>query len=404
MSDVRGSVADGFAPVRDTFAQIVATGQLGDGGAAYAAWHEGDLVVDLWTGDAAPGAPWAAGTRNTWMSVSKAITAVCAQMAFDRGLFGLDDPVATYWPAFGQAGKEAVTVRQVLAHTSGVLGSPEISALMDLDAATGLEREDEILAALERAAPMWEPGTRTGYHCMTYSWIVGELLRRTDGRSLGTFLREEVTEPLGVPDVRLGTPPEHHEGIATIHPPMMPPGAPEVLEEYTDLLLATARDEATPAGVAFLASDRRSLLDLLPEYFNRAEGLEPELGGSNLTGTARGVARIMAALVEPGGLDGVVLASPASFAAFAAVATDQVDECLHLPINRALGYWRNIPVPGRPQACGPNPETVLHTGMGGQLAFADPVARVGGAFTRNHYTHFQVEGLLLNNALYECLS
>ncbi len=404
MTDVNGQVSQGLGPVADQFASIAATGQLGEGGAAYSVWHEGVRVVDLWTGMAAPGRPWEHGTRNAWMSVSKAMTAVVCQMAFDRGLYELDVPVATYWPQFGQAGKEAVTVRQVLSHTSGVLGSAEISALIDLEEGIGLHLVDDILDALTRATPLWEPGTQTGYHCFTYSWIMGEIVRRVTGRSLGTFFREEVAEPLGVPGARIGTPAEHHDGIATIMDPMYPAGTPEIVEQYTETLLATGRDEAQPGGMAFAASNGRSALDVLPRIFNRPEGLEPELGGSNLTATASDVAKIMAALVEPDGIDGATLASSASLKTFSEVSTDQQDLVLHLPINRALGYWRNIPVPGRPQACGPNAETVLHTGMGGQLAFADPVARVGGAFTRNHYTHFQIEGLLLNTALYGCLS
>lgn len=404
-TDVKGFVAHGFGPVAEQFKQIATSGQLGEGGAAYAAWHEGNLVVDLWTGTASPGRPWEHDTRNMWMSTSKAVTAVVCQMAHDRGLFELDVPVATYWPEFGRAGKQDVTVRQVLAHTAGVLGSAELSALVDLEAGTGWDRDEELLDAITRIEPSWEPGTQTGYHCFTYSAIMGEVLRRTDGRSLGTFLRDEVTAPLGIDDdVRIGTPADAFEDVATIHDAMMPPGAPELVEQYTELLLSTARDASGPGGLAFTASNGVSVLDRLSVAFNRPENAAAELGGTNMTGTARGVARILAALVEPGGIDGAELASPASFKAFAEVQTDQVDQCLHLPINRALGYWRNIPVPGRPQACGPNAETVLHTGMGGQLAFADPVARVGGAFTRNHYTHFQVEGLLLNTALYGCLA
>ncbi len=400
---VHGEVADGFEPVRTTFEQIAATGQLGDGGAAYAAVHEGRLVADLWTGMADARTPWGRDTRNTWMSTTKAMTAIVAQVLHDRGRLDLDATVASYWPDFGAAGKQAVTVRQVLAHTSGVLGSPEITELFDLDAGKGLERKGEILDALTRAEPLWEPGTRTAYHNFTYSWIVGELVERIDGRTLGAFFRDEVAGPLGT-SARIGTPVEHQDGLTTIHHLMTPPGTPELVREYTELLLSTSRDPSTPGGIAFTANGEASVLDRLPEAFNRPEILATETGGAGMTATARDVARIMAALVEPDGLDGVRLASPESLKTFSEVQTDQVDEVLFLPINRALGYWRNIPVPGRPQACGPNEETVLHTGMGGQLGFADPVARVGGAFTRNHYTNFQVEGLLMNNALYGCLS
>ena len=404
MSSVHGIVADGFEPVRDTFAGLVAAGDLGDGGAAYAAYHEGTLVADLWAGSARAGQAWEQGTRNMWMSVAKALTALCMQLLHDRGQLDIEATVASYWPEFGQAGKEAITIRQVLAHTCGLPGSPELTSLIDIETGAGIDEQDKILAIIEAMSPVWEPGTQVGYHALTYSWILGEVLRRIDGRRLGVFFREEVALPLGCEDLHIGTPVAEHDHVADTMHLMVPPGAPELAVQYMDQVFARARDASSPAGLSLLGNGETSVLDLAPEAFNSVAGRTAELGGTGLTGTARSVARVFAAIVEPDGLGGVVLASPASLATFSEIQTTDTDVALLIPIARALGYWRNISLAGRPQACGPNEQTVAHSGIGGQLGFADPVARVAGAYTRNHHTAFPVAPLLLNNALYHCLS
>ena len=404
MSEVNGTVADGFEPVQATFEQLVAMGDLGEGGAAYAALAEGRLVVDLWAGMARPGRPWDRDTRNMWMSVAKALTALCMQMLYDRDQLDLEATVASYWPEFGQAGKEDITVRQVLTHTCGLPGSPELSALIDLETGAGIDEQDRILAVIETMSPVWEPGTRVGYHALTYSWILGEVLRRIDGRALSTFFREEVALPLGCEDLHLSTPAAEHDLIADTLHLMKPPGAPEVAIQYMDQVFAAARDPESPAGLSLLGRGDASVLDKAPETFDSVFGRRAELGGTGLTGTARSVARVFAAIVEPDGLDGITLVSPESLATFSEVQTTDTDVALLIPIARALGYWRNIGLAGRPQSCGPNEETVAHSGIGGQLGFADPVARVAGAYTRNHHTAFPVAPLMLNNAVFACLS
>jgi CubicO group peptidase (beta-lactamase class C family) len=403
MTTVNGEVAGGFEPVRATFEQVVDAGDLGEGGAAYAAYHQGAKVVDLWAGEARSGEKWGRDTTNMWMSVAKAMTALCMQILHDRDQLDIDASVASYWPDFGQAGKEAITVRQVLTHSCGLPGSPELSGLIDLETGAGVDEQDKILATIEAMEPMWEPGTQVGYHALTYSWILGEVLRRIDGRSLGDFFREDVALPLGCDDAYIGTPVEEHDRIANTLPIMAPPGAPDIAVEYMDQVFAGARDPETPAGRSLLGNGQVSALDRIPEVFDSLAGRTAELGGSGLVGTARSIARILAAVVEPGGLDGVELASPESLATFSDVQTTDTDVVLLIPIARALGYWRNISLAGRPQACGPNEETVAHSGLGGQLGFADPVARVAGAYTRNHHTKFPVAPLLLNNAVYACL-
>ncbi len=405
--DVHGDVAPGFEPVRETFAAHLA--DLGDGGAAYAAFHRGEKVVDLWAGDAAPevgGAaarPWEESTTNLWMSTTKAVVALCLQMLHDRGVVDVFAPVSKYWPEFAAEGKGDITVAHVLTHTSGVMGSPDVTALVDLDSGDGQDRTEEIAAALAAAAPMWEPGTSAGYHTTSYGYLLSEIVRRAEGRTLGQFLREEVVLPLGVPDVRLGTPADEHDRIATILPFMWPDGIPEEITAYMNWFLGACRDDTTPAGVSCLARDGVGALDRLPELFNAAPGRVAELGSSNLVGTARSVAKIFAAVAEPGELDGVRLASPESRELFTTRHESRPDTTLGFPVARGLGYNLNQPLIPRPPTMGPNPTAFGHGGVGGQMGFADPAVRVGAAYTRNHYTVFPAMPMLLHGALYQCL-
>jgi len=398
---MEGVVEPGFENVGEVFGQF--EGDAGDGGFAYAAWHKGHKVVDLWTGSAG-GNPWTARTIPIWMSVTKAMTALCIQMLADRGKLDVDAPVASYWPEFAAAGKRDITVADVMTHASGVVGSPAITELVSLEDGRGIDHADDILKHLADAEPVWPPGIQAGYHTLTYGWILGEVIRRVDGRTLGAFFRQEVALPLGAIDVGIGTPPEHQAAIATVHPMMWPDVMPAEARAYMEQVLETARDPATPAGASCLARDGVSVLDRLPEIFNNPPGRTAELGGSNLVGSAASVARIFAAMAEPDGLDGVRLASPESFAKFTEIRETRDDVVLRVPIARALGYWRNKPLSIRPKAYGPNEEAFGHTGLGGQIGFSDPVARVGAAYVRSHLTAFPAVPLLLNAALYQSLT
>jgi CubicO group peptidase (beta-lactamase class C family) len=392
---IGGDIAPGFEKVREVFAQNAA--DAGDGGFAFAAYHEGRKVVDIWTG---PG--WTSATTPLWMSVTKAMTALCVQILWDRGKVDVDAPILDHWPEFAAAGKSNITIADVMTHRSGVVGTPALTEMISLDDGAGIDRTDEIVEILAAAEPVWEPGTKTGYHTVTYGWLLGEIIRRVDGRDLGSFFREEVALPLGLDNVWMGTPAEHHGDIPAILPMMWPDAMPDVLCEYMENVLALARDPNTPAGISCFARNGAGILDRIPEVFNNAHGRIPPLGASNLCGAAADVAKIFAAMAEPNGLDGVELASTKSRDAFTEVRNTDDDINLLIPIGRALGYWRNLQL-GRPQVFGPNEEAFGHTGMGGQIGYADPKARVGAAFVRSHYTSFGFLPLLLNAALYDCV-
>ncbi len=209
MTEIDGWVAPGFEPVRDTFrANFERHGEVG---AAVAFYVEGRPVVDLWGGlaDPAKDRPWTEDTLQLVFSTTKGATAACANLLAQRGQLDIDAPVATYWPEFAQAGKASIPVRWILCHKAGL---PWVDATMTLEEALSWE---PVVRALEVQEPAWEPGTAHGYHATTYGWLVGEVVRRIDGRSLGRFWADEIAGPLGL-EWWIGLPEELHHRVAPL--------------------------------------------------------------------------------------------------------------------------------------------------------------------------------------------
>jgi CubicO group peptidase (beta-lactamase class C family) len=210
--------------VRDAFADnFTAHGEVG---AAVAVTVDGKLVVDLWAGhaDAARTHPWTRDTIVNVASATKGLTAICAHRLVDRGLLDLEAPVATWWPAFAQAGKADLPVHLLLGHRAGLpaIETPlPTEALYDWDTMTG---------ALAAQAPWWEPGTRHGYHVFTFGWLVGEVVRRITDMSLGRYWRQEVAEPLGL-DCHIGLAAAYDGRVAEFIPVPPPPAGELGLEE-----------------------------------------------------------------------------------------------------------------------------------------------------------------------------
>ncbi len=313
-------VAAGFEPVHKAFEQGAT--DLGDGGGAFSAYVEGVPVVDLWGGTARPGQPWASDTRAVLMSLTKGLTALCVQILVDRGQVDLDAPVSTYWPQFAAGGKEAVLVRHVLTHTAGVLSFPGAPELLGLDG-TGWDDYDAIADGLAAATPAWQPGTRFGYHALSFGWLLGEIVRRVIGRRVGVFFREEVAEPLGL-DTRIGTPPAEQRLVAHVRPFSFA-GLPPQAEQAYEANQARIRDAGTLAGQAFAARNGTTIMDRLDEFFNNAHVLGLEIPASNGTSTARSLARLFAMLAMGGELDGVRLLSPQTVRAFGTVQVRRPD-------------------------------------------------------------------------------
>lgn len=408
--DIGGEVAAAFEKARVVFEQ--GADDLGRGGGAFCAYVDGTKVVDLWAGEAREGRPWDRDTTAVLMSATKGMCTLCAQILHDRGLLDLDAPVVRYWPEFAQNGKERVTVRQVLSHTSGVVTITPHEDELAWDGG-GWDDQETIATWLAEAAPAWEPGSRVGYHAMTYGWLVAELARRIDGRSVGTFFREEVAEPVGV-DVRIGTPgAEQHRVARVIQDP--PEERRRQLEAVLQSLPAETRDElmklmdgisdpASVSGRAFLVGTKGGILDVLPEFMATPKVLAAEIGSSNGTGTAEGVARMYAVLACGGELDGVRLVSPASIDAFAERQAEGTDAVMGTAAAWAVGYMANIPPrPGMPLRFGPSERAFGHPGAGGQLGIADPTRRVSLGFVRSHLSTVPLFGPQLVQALYDCL-
>lgn len=214
---IQGACDSRFEGVRDVLAQQIADGEhVGYGVAVY---HRGEKVVDLWGGlaDEGEGRPWAENTMAVSYSTTKGLTSTCLHVLADRGLVDYDAPVATYWPEFAQNGKDKITVYHLLTHQAGMAPVPGTMHGTDLyDWAA-------VIKGLEEMAPAWEPGTESGYHANTYGFLVGEVIRRVSGKTVGTFLREEICAPLGLRDMYIGAPAEVDGQIAKLVSKPSPP-------------------------------------------------------------------------------------------------------------------------------------------------------------------------------------
>jgi CubicO group peptidase (beta-lactamase class C family) len=357
---VGGECQSRFARVREVFAESFANGEVG---ASLAVAIDGELVLDLWGGhrDAARTLPWERDTLANVYSTTKGVTAVCVNRLIESGKLDVDAPVASYWPEFAQAGKGGVPVRWLLSHRAGV------PALRKTIPPGGLYDWKFMTESLAAEAPFWEPGTRHGYHALTYGFLAGEVLRRIDGRSVGTYFREELAQPLGL-DFHIGCAPELDARVAEMIPaPPSPPGVPNPFA-------AAAQNPESLVGRVFANPT------LTPGAVNTRAWRAAEIPAANGHGTARGLARLYGALASDGQLGGVHVLSPAQVARANTENSYGQDEVLSpLPTRFGLGFMLTqtlIPF-------GPNPRSFGHPGAGGSIAFADPDARLGFGYVMN---------------------
>ena len=359
---VEGTCAAGFDRVRDAFAENFAQG--GEVGATVAATVDGRLAVDLWAGhaDAARTRPWARDTIVDIASSTKGLTTICAHRLVDAGLLDLEAPVARYWPEFAQAGKATIPVHFLLSHRAGLPAIDEplpTEALYDWNRMTG---------ALAAQKPWWEPGTRYGYHIFTFGYLVGEVVRRITGKSLGTYFREEVAEPLGL-DCHIGLAAEHDARVAEfIAAPPPPPGQPDVLAAL--LKQAGPMVEKAHLNPPWTFADR-----------NTRAWRAAEIPAGNAHTTARALARVYGALACGGEVDGVRVLSPASIERARTVQDTGPDAVLFgLPTRFGLGFS----LPSNGVGFGAASASAFGCpGGGGSIGFADPEARVGFGYVMN---------------------
>jgi len=313
MADVQGVCDDRFKGLRDVFGSQIDSGE--DLGASLALTIDGAPLVDLWGGwfDEAQTTAWQQDTIvNVW-STTKTMTNLCALILADRGLLDVYEKVATYWPEFAANGKEDIEVRHLLAHTSGVSGWAQPVVLEDL---YDWDKSTSMLAAQE---PWWQPGTASGYHALNQGHLVGEVIRRIDGRTLGPFFKEEVAEPLGA-DFHIGIDPSEFGRISDVIPP---PPLPFDLENI---------DMEGPAVKTLTGP----LIDV--PAVNQAPWRQAQIGAANGHGNARSVARIQALVANGGEVDGVRLLSPDTIKLIFDEQANGVDLVLGIPLRFGIGY------------------------------------------------------------------
>lgn len=354
MTEIHGTCAEGFAPVRDAFAANFDRGE--EDGACVAVTLDGEPVVDLWAGVAdASGTPWERDTIVNVYSTTKTMAATCVLMLADRGEVDLHAPVAEYWPEFAANGKEGVLVSHVMSHTAGLPGFDPPRAPTDL------YDWDAVCTQLAGQAPWWEPGTASGYHAVTQGFLQGEIVRRVTGRSIGTFFREEVAEPLGA-DFHIGLPASEDGRVADLVPP---PAAG---------LDALTRLDAESIGARTLLS---CPIDATEPRTRGWRGAEiPAAGG---TGNARSVGRVHSALACGGEVDGVRLMSEAGVERILEEQSHRGDLVLGLPIRFGMGFG----LVSDAMPLSPNPRTFFWGGYGGSLAVTDLDRRLTVSYVMN---------------------
>lgn len=355
-TNIQGTTDTRFHGVEDAFRENF--DRFPEVGAALCVYVDGKPVVDVWGGhaDAARTRPWERDTVvNVW-STTKGIVAACAHRLVDQGMIDLDAPVARYWPEFAQTGKDSLPVRYLLSHQAGL---PAISDPMPMGSAF---KWDVMTDALARQAPLWEPGTQFGYHALTYGWLVGEVIRRVSGQSVGQYWRDEIATPLSL-DFWIGLPDEFEPRVAEMIPAVMP-------TDPDNFLLKMIAD---PNSIGFKMMTNPPDM-MLPNTVNTREWRRAEIPAANGHGTARAVARLYAALSRGGELDGVQVMSRGAIDRATVEQAHGIDAVMGVEGNIALGF---VLYPNT------GPQVFGHSGSGGSLGFADPNARVGLGYAMN---------------------
>ena len=354
---VEGTCTDQFQPVRDALSQLIDSDQ--DIGASAAVVLNGELVVDLWGGhlDEARTTPWERDTLVNVFSTTKTMTNLCALLLADRGELDVDATVATYWPEFKANGKEEIRVRHLLSHTSALSGWEEPLEVADL---YDWEKCTSLLAA---QAPWWEPGTKSGYHAVTQGYLVGEVVRRITGQSLGSFFAAELADPLGA-DFHIGTGPELDDRVSLLLNP------PEIrLEDIEEL----APDADREILIKTLLNPVMSGAMSWPVEWRRAE-----IPAANGQGNARSVAIVQAVMSNHGEMNGKRFLSEDGCQRVFTEQSDGTDLVLGVPLRFGIGYG----LPNELMAF-PSPNTCFWGGYGGSLVLNDLDSRMTIAYVMN---------------------
>lgn len=356
--EIQGYCDEKFATVKDAFRKNFEDDL--EVGASFAATTDGKFVVDIWGGYAESDKKrtWDKDTIVNVYSTTKNMAAICMLMLIDREQLDVDEPVTKYWPEFEQAGKEAIPVRYLLSQQSGVAGWDEPFPV------EGLYDWDRMVKLLEKQKPMWEPGTKWGYHALTFGYLLGELVRRITGKTIGTFFREEVATPLKA-DFHIGVPEEADLRVSKLIPPPMPkPGEPGYVE--FDPKSVQGRVMMNPVNTAETSWERAW----------RAA----EIPAANGHGNARSLARVGAAIACGGELDGVRLMRMSTIEKALEEQSYDTDLVTQMPVRYGLGF--GIPSKELP-IISPNPRTLYWRGWGGSSMVMDLDARCSYGYAMN---------------------
>jgi CubicO group peptidase (beta-lactamase class C family) len=356
---LQGTFDPAFAKVADAFAEnFVLEEEIG---AATAVYVDGRKVIDVWGGyrDAAFGLPWQEDTILCMMSVAKGIAGMAFNILIDRGLIDPNAPVALYWPEFAQNRKEGVLVRHVLDHTAGlpvVLDPMWKGAIFDCDAT---------VSALEKQAPLWEPGTVAAYHIHTQGNLLGEIVRRVTGKRFPQFISDEVTHPLGA-DYQYG----NLSDVDLARCATLVPTVEGTLLAKRD----TEPDTLVAKGFTQFPDEP------LPVTLNSTAWRRAEITSASGHGNPRAVARIYAAVARGGSLDGVTLLSPQTVEDMLGEQHNQTERMQQRPYHQGRGILLNTPVS---VWMGPNMRSFGHHGFGGSIGMGDPDAKIGFSYACN---------------------
>jgi CubicO group peptidase (beta-lactamase class C family) len=384
---IGGSVHPDFTAVADAF--IANFDHREELGASLFITIDGQLVVDLWGGRADAEQMWGQDTVCVVFSCTKAATALCLHILAERGEVSLDAAVAHYWPEFAKGNKSSITLGMLLDHSAG------LPALREKAKSDCLTDWAYMVDRLEREDPFWEPGARVGYHALTFGFLIGEIVRRVSGRSLGTFFRDEIARPLDI-DFWIGLPEAEEHRVAPIEAFRAPRHVAD-----TPFIAAARTAGSIPNLFVFNSGDWSY------RGVNTTAGRAAEIGAAGGVTNARGLGRMFAALADGGSKIGL---SPETIATFSrATSATHLDATFMAPSRFGPGFM--LGMAQRPTASGPESlsfgeHAFGHVGMGGSVGFADPECRLGFAYVMNR----QGGGLLLNergqslvDAVYGCL-
>ena len=376
---ISGYCEDNFIEARNIFEKSISSGfELGG---SIAVEVQGKKVIDLWGGhlDHSQSKAWEENTLVNVFSTTKGIAAICLLQLIEKGLLDIEKPVCEYWPEFSVNGKENIPVKYLFCHKAGLCGVRE-----PLESGA-FSNWNLITSELAKQEPLWEPGTAHGYHAITYGHLVGELLRRIDGRTIGQYFKEEIAEPLNL-DFWIGLPDSEFDRVSDIYP-----SKPGPLQYLFPLLTKLPRfvlpgrakflldfgDTSKPVGAAFnnppISSNRGM-------EANTKQWRNAEIPAANGHGTARSIAKLYGILANGGSRDGIHVLSPETIEKGRQTQSDGKDLVLGGMRTRfGLGFMlgtENV-------SMGPNPNAFGHGGAGGSLGFSDPDNNISLGFVMN---------------------